>query len=74
MNWRLLLNAWVWPIYVLQVTYLSNIIVQDHRFSKKLTQPPFRQIASQSPAGQRMKGFEPFGSASATLDGIEVAH
>ena len=41
------------------VKYL-NIIEQDHRFIKKLTRP--------------MKGFKSFRSASATLDGIEVAH
>jgi putative transposase len=36
------------------------LIEQDHRFIKKLTRP--------------MKGFKFFQSASATLDGIEVAH
>lgn len=36
------------------------VIEQDHRFIKKLTRP--------------MKGFKSFQSASATLDGIEVAH
>ncbi|WP_443216769.1 DDE-type integrase/transposase/recombinase, partial [Rhizobium sp. Root1203] len=40
--------------------YLNNMIEQDHRFIKKLTRP--------------MKGFKSFQSASATLDGIEVAH
>ena len=40
--------------------YLNNIIEQDHRFIKKLT--------------KQMKGFKTFISASATLDGIEVAH
>jgi putative transposase len=56
----LILNGWYWLIEVLQVKYLNNIIEQDHRFIKKLT--------------KQMKGFKSFGSASATLDGIEVAH
>jgi putative transposase len=47
-------------IEILQVKYLNNMIEQDHRFIKKLTRP--------------MKGFKSFQSASATLDGIEVAH
>jgi len=38
----------------------NNVIEQDHRFIKKRTRP--------------MKGFKSFQSASATLDGIEVAH
>lgn len=49
-----------WLIDILQVKYLNNIIEQDHRFIKKLT--------------KQMKGFKTFISASATLDGIEVAH
>lgn len=60
MNCMLLLNGWFWLIEVLQVKYLNNIIEQDHRFIKKLT--------------RQMKGFKSFNSASATLDGIEVAH
>lgn len=60
MNWLLLLQGWFWLIEILQARYLSNIIEQDHRSSKKLTRP--------------MKGFKSFQSASATLDGIEVAH
>ena len=60
MNFLLILNGWFWLIEVLQVKYLNNIIEQDHRFIKKLT-------------GQ-MKGFKSFNSASATLEGIEVAH
>ncbi len=40
--------------------YLNNIIEQDHRFIKKITRP--------------MKGFKAFHSASATVEGIEVAH
>ncbi len=47
-------------INILQVKYLNNIIEQDHRFIKKITRP--------------MKGFKAFHSASATLEGIEVAH
>lgn len=39
---------------------LTSPIEQDYRFIKKLTGP--------------MKGFKSFQSASATLDGIEVAH
>jgi putative transposase len=50
-----------WPlIEILQVKYLNNIVEQDHRFIKKITRP--------------MKGFKAFHSASATLQGIEVAH
>ena len=50
-----------WPlIEILQVKYLNNIIEQDHRFIKKITKP--------------MKGFKAFHSATATLQGIEVAH
>jgi putative transposase len=60
MNFLLLLHGWFWLIEVLQVKYLNNMIEQDHRFIKKLTRP--------------MKGFKSFQSASATLDGIEVAH
>ena len=60
MNYMLLLNGWFWLIDILQVKYLNNIIEQDHRFIKKVT--------------KQMKGFKSFHSASATLDGIEVAH
>jgi putative transposase len=60
MNFLLILNGWFWVIEVLQVKYLNNIIEQDHRFIKKLT--------------RQMKGFKSFASASATLEGIEVAH
>ena len=50
-----------WPlIKILQVKYLNNIVEQDHRFIKKITEP--------------MKGFRAFHSASATLQVIEVAH
>ena len=59
-NAFLILNGWWWLIDILQVKYLNNIIEQDHRFIKKITQP--------------MKGFKAFHSAAATLEGIEVAH
>ena len=58
-NWLLLLQGWFWLIGILQVKYLNNMIEQDHGFIKKLTRP--------------MRGFKSFQSASATLDGIEVA-
>lgn len=54
------MNGWYWLIEILQIKYLNNIIEQDHRFIKKLT--------------RQMKGFKFLGSASATLDGVEVAH
>ena len=47
-------------IKILQVKYLNNIVEQDHRFIKKLTRP--------------MMDFKSFRSASATLQGIEVAN
>lgn len=47
-------------INVRQVKYLNNIVVQDHRFIKKITKP--------------MKGFKAFHSAKATLSGIELHH
>ena len=47
-------------INILQVKYLNNIVEQDHRFIKKLTRP--------------MMGFKLVYTASATLQGIEVAH
>jgi putative transposase len=59
-NGLLLLQGWFWLIEILQVKYLNNMIEQDHRFIKTLTRP--------------MKSFKSFQSASATLDGIEVAH
>jgi len=59
-NMSLLWNGWFWMIDVLPVKYLNNIIEQDHRFIKALT--------------NHMKEFKSFDSASATLEGIEVAH
>jgi len=48
------------PIEMVRRKYLNNIVEQDHRFIKRLTRP--------------MLGFKSFDSASATLDGVEVAH
>lgn len=47
-------------VEIRQVKYLNNILEQDHRFIKRITNP--------------MKGFKAFHSASATIAGIEVAH
>lgn len=47
-------------ITIRQNKYLNNIVEQDHRFVKKITNP--------------MKGFQAFHSASATLSGIELHH
>jgi putative transposase len=47
-------------IEIRQVKYLNNIIEQDHRFIKKVT--------------NSMKGFKSFKSSIATLDGIELHH
>ena len=47
-------------IEMVRIKYLNNIVEQDHRCIKKRIRPMFR--------------FKPFGSASATLDGIEVAN
>ena len=57
----LLMLLGFWPLIdIIQAKYLNNIIEQDRRFIKKITRP--------------MKGFKSFHSASATLQGIEVAH
>ena len=57
----LLMLLGLWPLIdIIQDKYLNNIIEQDHRFIKKIVRP--------------MKGFKSFHSASATLEGIEVAH
>jgi len=55
----LLLGFWRF-IDIIQAKYLNNIIEQDHRFIKKIVRP--------------MMGFKSLRSASATLQGIEVAH
>ena len=47
-------------IEILQIKYLNNIVEQDHRFIKKITNP--------------MMGFKAFYSAKATIAGIETAH
>ena len=47
-------------IQVRQVKYLNNILEQDHRFIKRITNP--------------MMGFKAFHSAAATIVGIETAH
>ena len=47
-------------VEILQVKYLNNLIEQDHRFIKKITNP--------------MMEFKAFHSAQATIDGIETAH
>lgn len=48
------------PIEMVRRKYLNYIVEQDHRFIKRLIRP--------------MLGFKSFESASATLDGVEVAH
>jgi putative transposase len=47
-------------VEILQVKYSNNLIEQDHRFIKKITNP--------------MTGFKAFRSAKATIDGIETVH
>lgn len=59
MNLLLQLHGWFWLIEMCQAKYLNNITEQDHRFIKNLT--------------RTMKGFKSFQSASAPLDGSEVA-
>jgi len=59
-NMLLLLAGLLSFIEICQVKYLNNIIEQDHRFIKKITNP--------------MMGFKAFHSAQATIDGIETAH
>lgn len=50
-----------WPlIEILQIKYLNNIVERDRHFIMKIAKPT--------------KGFKAFHSASATLQGIEVAH
>ena len=58
--WRTLICCLISFVEILQVKYLNNLIEQDHRFIKKITNP--------------MRGFKAFHSAKATLDGIETAH
>ena len=47
-------------IMVRQIKYLNNLVEQDHRFIKKIT--------------DGMRGFKSFNSAEATLSGIELHH
>lgn len=48
------------PVEMVRIKYLNNMVEQDHRTIKKRIRP--------------MPGFKPFVTASATLDGIEVAN
>jgi len=48
------------PIEMVRIKYLNNMVEQDHRAFKKRIRP--------------MLGFKSFVSASATLEGIEVAN
>jgi putative transposase len=59
-NFLLMLAGLISFVEILQVKYLNNLIEQDHRFIKKITNP--------------MMGFKAFHSAKATIDGIETAH
>ena len=59
-NMLLMLAGLISFVEILQVKYLNNLIEQDHRFIKKITNP--------------MMGFKDFHSAKATIDGIETAH
>jgi len=47
-------------IEIRQITYLNNIVEQDHRGVKRVTRP--------------MLGFKSFGAAQDTLVGIELMH
>ena len=55
-----LLGCPLMQIIVRQIKYLNNIIEQDHRGIKRITNP--------------MLGFKAFHSAEATLAGIELHH
>jgi len=59
-NLLLILAGFATLIDIYQVKYLNNIIEQDHRSIKKITNP--------------MMGFKAFYSAEATIAGIETAH
>jgi len=59
-NILLMLAGLISFVEILQVNYLNNLIEQDHRSIKKITNP--------------MMGFKAFHSAQATIDGIETAH
>lgn len=55
-----LLGGLPFQMTVRQIKYLNNIIEQDHRFVKKIT--------------NGMRGFKAVHSAEATLSGIELHH
>ena len=59
-NILLMLAGLISFVEILQVKNLNNLIEQDHRFIKKITNP--------------MMGFKAFNSVKATRDGIEIAH
>jgi putative transposase len=59
-NILLMLAGLIGFVEILQVKYLNNLIEQDHRFIKKITNP--------------IMGFKAFHSAKATIDGIETVH
>ena len=59
-NMLLMLAGLICFIEICQIKYLNNVIEQDHRFIKKITNP--------------MMGFKAFHSARATIEGIETAH
>ncbi len=59
-NCLLMLAGLISFVEILQVKYLNNLVEQDHRFIKKITNP--------------MIGFKAFYSDKATLDGSETAH
>jgi putative transposase len=59
-NMLLMLAGLISFIEICQVKYLNNVVEQDHRFIKKITDP--------------IMGFKAFHSARATIEGIETAH
>jgi putative transposase len=59
-NFLLMLAGMISFVEILQIKYLNNLVEQDHRFIKKITNP--------------IIGFKAFYSAKATIVGIETAH
>jgi putative transposase len=59
-NMLLMLAGFISFIDIYQIKYLNNLIEQDHRAIKKITQPTM--------------GFKAWHSAQATIDGIETVH
>jgi putative transposase len=57
------------PIQIRQVKYLNNVVEQDHRAIKRITQPTPRR---KCPGG--MPGFRDFHCARVVLSGIEPMH